>query len=158
MLHVELFQSFFPLHLLCSLDGFIFSILSPENPEIESYKINLLSLLDTSNLTKRLNTAYPLFKSWLGVRTIDTLLYSGIPILSISPESPATQAGLKPGNIIESIDNTKISSTLELINYLKTKQINQNVILEKSVWIVNVVRKYFSIIVNLVVSDIMFLW
>lgn len=106
-----------------------FSIISPKNAAIESFKVNLLSQLDTSNFVSKLNASIPLFKSWLGLKTIDTLLYDGIPVLSIAPDSPVEKAGINPGDIIETIDGEKITKTLDLLNYLKDKKADQRVVL-----------------------------
>ncbi len=108
----------------------LLSVICPENPAIESFKVNLLSQLDTADFVSKLNTTYELYKSWLGVNTIDTLLYNGIPILSTIPNSPAAKAEIKPGDIIESIDGIKIEKTLDLLNYLKNKKVNETITIE----------------------------
>jgi len=106
-----------------------FSIVSPKNAALETFKINLLSQLDISNFVSKLNISLPLYKSWLGIRTIDTLLYTGVPVISIAPDSPAAIVGINSGDIIESIDEQKISKTLDLLNYLKDKKAGQKVTL-----------------------------
>jgi tetratricopeptide (TPR) repeat protein len=108
----------------------LLSVICPENPAIESFRVNLLSQLDTADFISKLNTSYELYKSWLGVNTVDTLLYDGIPILNISADSPAAQAEIKPGDIIKSIDGIKIEKTLDLLNFLKNKKAKETITLE----------------------------
>ena len=98
--------------------------------DIESFKINLLSQLDTADLTTKLNTSYNLYKSWLGLRTIDTLLYTGVAVLSITPNSPAAFEDIKQGDVIQASDKIEISNTLDLLNYLKDKKPEQTITLE----------------------------
>jgi S1-C subfamily serine protease len=46
----------------------------------------------------------------------------GVPVESVVPESPAAAAGVRPGDVIESLDGSSIGDANKLLQVLAKKQ------------------------------------
>lgn len=76
-------------------------------------------------------------KPWLGVKSIDVNrqianYYSlgvehGALIVEVSPRSPAEKAGLKPGDVVISMDGKPVKSSASLIKELRRRAIGQRI-------------------------------
>ena len=55
------------------------------------------------------------YRPWTGVITVDTLLHDGIPVLRVVPGSPAAQAGIQPGEVLQAADGKPVKQTAELL-------------------------------------------
>lgn len=72
-------------------------------------------------------------KPYIGVQVTDTpqeyQLYGlpqGAAVQSVEPDSPAAAAGLHPGDIITNIDDQSITGSRDLVRYLRSCQVGQN--------------------------------
>lgn len=55
-------------------------------------------------------------KAWLGVSVADTK--DGVTVRSVVPGSPADEAGLRPGDVIEAVDGTVIETAEQLVEVI----------------------------------------
>src|SRR4030095_8914599 len=62
------------------------------------------------------------YRPWTGVITVDTLLHDGVPVLRVVPGSPAAQAGLQPGEIVQAVDGKPVKQTAELLSAVEPKK------------------------------------
>jgi S1-C subfamily serine protease len=67
-------------------------------------------------------------RPWLGV--VETPATDRAEVQSVVPDSPAAQAGLKPGDIIERLDNTPISDFSALQQAVRSRKSGSQVRLE----------------------------
>jgi hypothetical protein len=63
-----------------------------------------------------------LFSPWIGLITVDTRIFSGVPVLRVVAESPAAQAGIQPGEIVISADGTPITKSSDLAELLAARK------------------------------------
>ncbi len=75
-------------------------------------------------------------RPWIGITSIKMTLqlarYYGLPpraegalVAGIEPYSPADDAGLRQGDIIEAIDGNKVEDPSQVASYVKSRQINE---------------------------------
>jgi hypothetical protein len=70
----------------------------------------------------RLDTPLVLSKPSLGVAVIDVLDVKGVVVLDAEAGQPGAQAGLKAGEVIESVDGTSVTHTADLDSRLSSHQ------------------------------------
>lgn len=69
-------------------------------------------------------------KPKLGVRISDIESQSGVLVNEVVSGSPADKAGMKEGDIIVSLDDQKIESPEDVVNYIQSRNIEDQVILD----------------------------
>src|SRR6185295_7505819 len=62
------------------------------------------------------------YRPWTGLITVDTLLHDGVPVLRVVPGSPAAQAGVRAGEIVQAADGKPIKQTAELLAAVEPKK------------------------------------
>ena len=62
------------------------------------------------------------YRPWTGLITVDTLLHDGVPVLRVVPGSPAAQAGIKAGEIVQAADGKRLKQTAELLSAVEPKK------------------------------------
>jgi tetratricopeptide (TPR) repeat protein len=62
------------------------------------------------------------YRPWTGLITVDTLLHDGVPVLRVVPGSPAAQAGIRAGEIVQSADGKRLKQTAELLAAVEPKK------------------------------------
>jgi tetratricopeptide (TPR) repeat protein len=62
------------------------------------------------------------YRPWTGLITVDTLLHDGIPVLRVVPGSPAAQAGIRAGEILQAADGKRLKQTAELLAAVELKR------------------------------------
>ncbi len=73
-----------------------------------------------SNLIENIKEIFNPWKTWLGINSVDTRLGEGSYIIQIIDSSPAENAGLESGDIINVFEGEKINTTKELRNHLNS--------------------------------------
>jgi membrane-associated protease RseP (regulator of RpoE activity) len=63
-----------------------------------------------------------LSRPWTGLITVDTLLHDGVPVLRVVPGSPAAQAGLQPGDVVQAVDGKPVKRTKDLLDAVEAKK------------------------------------
>jgi hypothetical protein len=63
-----------------------------------------------------------LSRPWSGLVTVDTLLHEGVPVLRVVPGSPAAQAGVQPGDVVEALDGQPVKGTADLLAALAARK------------------------------------
>jgi tetratricopeptide (TPR) repeat protein len=63
-----------------------------------------------------------LARSWSGLVTVDTLLHEGVPVLRVVAGSPAAQAGVQPGDIVQAVDGKPVKRTQDLLAAVEGKK------------------------------------
>jgi membrane-associated protease RseP (regulator of RpoE activity) len=77
----------------------------------------------------RLDTPLVLSKPSLGLAVIDVLDVKGVVIVDLEAGQPGAQAGLKPGEILESVDGTSVTHAADLDARLASHQPGEKVTL-----------------------------
>jgi len=62
------------------------------------------------------------YRPWTGLITVDTLLHDGVPVLRVVPGSPAAQAGIRAGEIVQSAEGKPVKQTADLLAALESKK------------------------------------
>lgn len=62
------------------------------------------------------------YRPWSGLITVDTLLHQGVPVLRVVPGSPAAQAGVQPGEVLDSVDGKPVKLSIELLRAVEAKK------------------------------------
>ena len=81
---------------------------SPAPPVPERVRLPVNDNARMEELVRQLREPLSAERSWLGARLIDSDLAAGAVVLSVSPGSPAMQAGLQPGDEIISVAGDKV--------------------------------------------------
>ncbi len=63
-----------------------------------------------------------LARPWSGLVTVDTLLHDGVPVLRVVPGSPAAQAGVQPGDVLEALDGQPVKRTVDWLSALASRK------------------------------------
>lgn len=66
------------------------------------------------------------YRSWTGLITVDTLLHEGLPVLRVVPGSPASKAGLQPGEVVVSADGKVVTRTSDLLALVQGKRAKES--------------------------------
>lgn len=96
-------------------------IFGPEIPYFESLDLDLENSQDVEKKLGVLNQRINFSKSWLGITAVDTKIHHGTVVIAVHPGSPADQAGVKPGDVITSIDNQAIEGYRQVLGILEQK-------------------------------------
>jgi tetratricopeptide (TPR) repeat protein len=67
------------------------------------------------------------YKPWSGLITVDTLLHQGTPVLRVVPGSPAAQAGIQPGEVLDAADGKPVKRTADLLALIEQKKSREKV-------------------------------
>ena len=70
------------------------------------------------------------YRPWTGLITVDTLLHDGIPVLRVVAGSPAAQAGIRAGEIVQGADGKRLKQTLELLAAVEPKKPKDKIALQ----------------------------
>jgi serine protease Do len=89
-----------------------------------AYAINIDSALPT---IQQLISQGSVVTAYLGIRGHNNPAGNGAEIVEIIPGGPAEKAGLKPGDIIISVDGVPISGISELQQTIRSKEIGQTI-------------------------------
>jgi tetratricopeptide (TPR) repeat protein len=63
-----------------------------------------------------------LYRSWTGLVTVDTLLHEGVPVLRVVPGSPAAQAGVQSGEILQAVEGKPLKQTADLLAAVEARK------------------------------------
>lgn len=63
-----------------------------------------------------------LYRPWTGLITVDTLLHEGVPVLRVVSGSPAAQAGLQTGDVVQAVDGKPVKRTKDLLDVVDGKK------------------------------------
>jgi tetratricopeptide (TPR) repeat protein len=56
-----------------------------------------------------------LYRPWLGLITVDTMLHEGVPVLRVVSGSPAAAASFQPGDVVTAVGGTAVKQTSDLL-------------------------------------------
>lgn len=70
-----------------------------------------------------------LSRPWSGLITVDTLLHEGVPVLRVVPGSPAAQAGVQVGEVLEAMDGQPVKRTADWLVLLEGRKARDKVAL-----------------------------
>jgi tetratricopeptide (TPR) repeat protein len=70
------------------------------------------------------------YRPWSGLITVDSLLVEGVPVLRVVPGSPAAQAGIQVGEVLNAVDGKPIAKTAELLALIEQKRPKDKVALQ----------------------------
>jgi len=70
------------------------------------------------------------YRPWTGLITVDTLLHDGVPVLRVVPGSPAAQAGVRAGEIVQAADGKPVKQTAELLAAVEPKKAKDKLALQ----------------------------
>ncbi len=126
---------------LVALDGRVQGILVPASPQgegetagVEWYDSGIgfaIPFEDVLETLPRLKEGNDLKQGILGIRPKESDLYSIEPeIGTVSPESAAARSGLKPGDVIVSIDGQTVANQAQVLHKLKPKYAGDSVTLK----------------------------
>ena len=69
-------------------------------------------------------------RPWSGLITVDTLLHEGVPVLRVVPGSPAAQAGVQVGDVLEAMDGHPVKRTADWLTALEGRKARDKVSLK----------------------------
>lgn len=70
------------------------------------------------------------YKPWSGLITIDTQLQEGLPVLRVIPGSPASLAGLQPGEVLIGADGAPLKRTFDYLKAVEAKKVGERMTLQ----------------------------
>jgi tetratricopeptide (TPR) repeat protein len=64
---------------------------------------------------EKLDRQFTSERTWSGLITVDTLLFTGAPVLRVVAGSPAAAAGLEPGDLVQVVDGKPVERTADIL-------------------------------------------
>ena len=95
----------------------------------DTYSLNYLDREATASFMTRLSEPTPIFGSWIGLKSIDTLLVEGPIVLRIAADVPAASGGVELGDVVIEVDGSSVGKSLELLSRVRDKQPGESLVL-----------------------------
>jgi tetratricopeptide (TPR) repeat protein len=108
----------------------VINFLAVSSTTPDTYVLNYLDRQALSSLVERLSEPTPLFKSWIGMTSIDTRITAGPIVLSVAPDGPAAAGGVEIGDVVIEADTATIQQTLEMLEWVGSKTPGDSVVLK----------------------------
>lgn len=100
----------------------VFHLLATGSGTPDMFTINYLDREALSGFVAELSQPTPLYGSWIGLKTVDTLVSAGPVVLELASGGPAAEAGLQKGDVVLSADEAPVRDTLALVHLVDGKQ------------------------------------
>ena len=108
----------------------VFNLLATGSSAPDTFTINYLDRNALPGFIDELSRATPLSGSWIGLRTVDTLVNPGPIVLQLGVEGPAAQAGIRKGDVVVAAEGAPVRDSLELIEKVREKAPGDTLTLE----------------------------
>jgi tetratricopeptide (TPR) repeat protein len=105
-------------------------VLAAGNTTAEALDVAFAEAASYGGVIARLDSTFASRRPWSGLVTVDTLLQEGVPVLRVVPGSPATVAGLQPGDVLLSHDGQPVKRTADLLAAVAAKKPGDKLILQ----------------------------
>jgi hypothetical protein len=92
----------------------VLHLIAAGNTVADQWSVNFGESASYLRFLAALDQKATVYRPWTGLITVDTLLHEGLPVLRVVPGSPAAQAGLQPGEVVEALDGAPLKQTLQL--------------------------------------------
>jgi tetratricopeptide (TPR) repeat protein len=100
----------------------VLHLLAAGNTVADQWTVNFAESASYLRFLAALEHKATLYRPWTGLVTVDTLLHQGVPVLRVVPGSPAAQAGVAPGEILESVDGRPAQKSADLLAALAERK------------------------------------
>jgi tetratricopeptide (TPR) repeat protein len=86
----------------------------------DRYSLNYLDRGALPTFVEKLSTPTKLYGSWIGLTAIDTRLFEGPIVLSVDADGPAARAGVRVGDVVQSVGGTAVTKALEILKAVRS--------------------------------------
>ena len=107
----------------------VLHLLAAGNTTSDRWSVNFAESAAYLRFIAAVDRRAALQRPWSGLITVDTLLHDGVPVLRVVPGSPAAQAGVQVGDVLESMDGAPVKRTADWLAVLEKHQVRDKVAL-----------------------------
>ena len=105
-------------------------LLAAGNTAAEGWPVTFAEAASYLRFIAKVDQKVTNYRSWSGLITVDSLLHEGVPLLRVVAGSPAAQAGVQVGEVLDSVDAKPIRKTAELLALVEQKKPRDKVALQ----------------------------
>jgi tetratricopeptide (TPR) repeat protein len=98
------------------------NLLAAGNTKAETIEVAFAENASYTAALARIDPRFASERPWSGLVTVDTLLQDAVPALRVVPQSPADKAGLRPGDVVLSVDGRPVKRTADLLAAVAAKK------------------------------------
>jgi hypothetical protein len=108
----------------------VLHFLAVGSPAPDRYPLNYLDREAIPGFLEKLSTPTKLYGSWIGLTSIDTRLTAGPIVLALDPTGPASQGGVRIGDVVEAVSGATaldVAKALDLLQAVRSVEPGANI-------------------------------